>query len=357
MSLRNEAPFRLGVVEGFFGTEWSWQARHDYADFLVQHGFNTYLYAPKAEALLRKAWHEPFPQEKLDKLNSLAEYYHARQLDFGVGLSPFEVYRNFDTSSRDLLAGKLEQINSFNPSVLCILFDDMQGNFPELARQQVEITEFITEKCTADNFIFCPTYYSDDPKLVEHFGDKPENYLEDIGKYLDPAIDIFWTGPEVFSALYSVEHLQSVAEKLKRLPLIWDNYPVNDAERMTDFLHLAPFPDQNEVLQKYSAGHLANPMNQAYLSQLPLFTLSSQYQGIANDNLLSQACQTLCPPGLAECLVQDAGLFQTQGLSGITSETKAKLKDRYKVYANHPMAKEIIDWLDGNYAFDPNCLT
>jgi hyaluronoglucosaminidase len=349
--------FKLGVVEGFFGKPWPWDARTAYADFLSEYGFNTYLYAPKDDRLLRQNWHIPFPDEHLEKLKALAGVHRDNNIYFSIGLSPFELYRNFNTENQGLLKAKLEQINEINPSILCILFDDMQGDFDSLAEQQLKITNFIIENSQASHFIFCPTYYSDDPGLIDHFGKKPPAYLEDIGKLLDPAVDIFWTGPSVFSKHYPAKHLQEIAAKLQRKPLIWDNYPVNDAKRLTGFLHLEPFPDQSKIMREFSAGHLANPMNQAYLSRLALYSLSQHYQGKAASNLLQTACNSLCPRPLAELILADADYFQEQGLSAMTTEDKQAYLDRYLPYNDDPMVKEIIAWLNGVYVFDPNCLT
>lgn len=353
-----EKPFRLGIVEGFFGLPWSWQARTDYAGFSRHHGFNTYLYAPKSDRLLRQDWKQPFPQDHLDNLSRLAVDYRNLGLDFGIGLSPFELYRDFSTTNQQLLREKISQINSINPGILCILFDDMQGDFASLAEQQARITEFILEQSQASQFIFCPTYYSDDPRLVAHFGEMPDHYLEDIGSLLPAGIDIFWTGPKVFSEIYTPGHLQKVAEKFRRKPLIWDNYPVNDAASLTDYLHLNPFNDHSRVLQEYASGHLANPMNQAYLSQLPLYTLSRHYQknGLSASSL-EAACQALCSAPLAEQILADAACFQHQGLKELNDETRRQLVEKYEAFGDDPMAVEIRNWLNGVYEFDPDCLT
>jgi hypothetical protein len=354
----SDKPFKLGVVEGFFGLPWSWDARTAYADKLSHYGFNTYLYAPKGDRFLRQDWHLAFPQDHLDKLQSLALIYKNKKLDFGLGLSPFELYRNFNTENKSLLKAKLEQIDSINPSILCILFDDMQGDLNSLAEQQLEITNFIIQNSQVQHFIFCPTYYSDDPVLITHFGSKPKHYLEEIGSSLDPSIEIFWTGPKVFSETYPEQHLQEVANKLKRKPLIWDNYPVNDAKRLTDFLHLLPFPNQANTLQEFTSGHLANPMNQAYLSQLPLYSLSQYYQGNTdNDDMLKQACEALCPEPLSEYILEDASFFQQKGLVGMNDKDKQTFINKYSPLADFPMANEILAWLNGAYTFDPACLT
>ncbi len=353
----SEKSFKLGVVEGFFGSAWSWQARTDYADFLSTHGFNTYLYAPKSDHFLRRDWHMPFPQDHLDKLSKLADAYKNKSLNFGIGLSPFELYKDFNAKQKNLLRHKLEQINHINPSILCILFDDMQGDVEKLATQQTDITNFIIQYSQASHFIFCPTYYSDDPKLVSHFGKKPDHYFKDIGNFLDPSIDIFWTGPNVFSETFQQQHLQNVAERFLRKPLIWDNYPVNDAERLCSKLNLQAFPDQANILRKYTAGHLANPMNQAYLSQIPLFTLGQHYLQKSSPDLLKEACETLCPGLLGKYILEDALLFQQQGLSAMNGDTKAALIKKYSHFSDQPQAVEIVSWLKGDFAFDPACLT
>ena len=52
-----------GIVEGFYGRQWSAQARLDYADYLVEQGLNSYLYCPKGDALLRKQWQQDWPRK------------------------------------------------------------------------------------------------------------------------------------------------------------------------------------------------------------------------------------------------------------------------------------------------------
>ncbi len=229
-----------------------------------------------------------------------------------------------------------------------------------LAKLQLEITNFIIQHSQASHFIFCPTYYSDDPQLTAHFGNRPQYYLEDLGNTLDASIDIFWTGPSVFTKSFHQQHLHELAGKLQRKPLIWHNYPVNDAKRLTDFLHLKPFnnePDQIATMQKYTAGHIANPMNQAYLSQLPLFSLGNLYSKNTADHQLKFACETLCSAPLAKAILEDADFFQHQGLADMNENDKQNYYNKYAAFPENLMAKEIVNWLNGDYAFDPNCLT
>jgi hypothetical protein len=350
--------FPLGIVEGFFGRQWDWQARKDVAGFLAAQRFNSYIYAPKNDGYFRKQWYAPCPDEHLLNLQNFSNHVRQLGLDFGIGLSPFEVYRDFSAVNRAALQNKIAQINEIAPQTLCILFDDMMGNLGDLARVQLDIADLILRTSTAQSFIVCPTYYSDDPLLVRHFGEKPQHYLEDLCRGLDSRIKVFWTGPKVISSSYPREHLENVAARLNRKPLLWDNYPVNDAKRLTSFLHLHAFTGRTRELAGLVSGHLANPMNQALLSQIPLHSLAALYADTAYQpqQAFIKACTSLCPPPLADALIQDADIFQQDGLEAFSAQQKASLIRKYSEL-NHPMAEEVCAWLRGEFAFDPACLT
>jgi hypothetical protein len=345
-------------VEGFFGRQWSWPARQAHADFLAARGCNSYVYAPKNDVWFRKGWQSPCPVSHLEALQQLQQHCRRQNIDFGIGLSPFELYKEFTPAQRTLLLAKLKQIDAINPQTLCILFDDMMGDLDQLARVQLAIVDFICSNSTAQSFVLCPTYYSYDPLLSRHFGSQPANYLDDLGSSLDAALEIFWTGPRVISDTYPRAHLLEVAERLRRKPLLWDNYPVNDAKRLTSFLHLKPFTGRSAELRELCSGHLANPMNQAHLSQLPLYSLPALYAqaSLEPEQLFREACMNLCPPGLAQALLEDADSFQNAGLESFSKSEKQHLQKRYAAFS-HPMAEEVCAWLRGDYAFDPACLT
>jgi hyaluronoglucosaminidase len=50
---------KAGVIEGFFGKDWGWSARLSGIDFLSRHDYRLYVYAPKADAYLRRRWRDP----------------------------------------------------------------------------------------------------------------------------------------------------------------------------------------------------------------------------------------------------------------------------------------------------------
>jgi hyaluronoglucosaminidase len=345
----NTENYSRGIIEGFFGRPWSWQTRQDYASFLQQHNYQYYIYAPKADRYLRRQWAAPWPTSDYNHLQQLSETYHQANLAWGIGLTPFEIHRNFDQPTQALLDAKIDVINRLQPDILAILFDDMRGDFEHIANIQATVTHRIMERSNASIFIMCPTYYSSDPVLDKIFGDRPAHYLHTLGELLDPAVQVFWTGERVCSTAYPIAHLQAITQQLGRKPYIWDNYPVNDGASMCKFLHLRPFENRPPAMAEWTAGHAINPMNQACLSQIPLLTLMSPLS-------LYDAASAVGGETFASYLVEDIATFQDQGLDLLSSERKMELIDRYTAFQT-PYGQELVDWLNGFYPFDPACLT
>ena len=352
-------PFNYGVIEGFFGRLWSWEARRDYASFLKQNNYQYYIYAPKGDPILRQHWSDPWATEDCKALTQLGETYHQAGLRWGIGLNLYELHCHYGDDAIQKLETKIRYLNNLQPDILAILFDDMQGDYEQIAQIQADVTHRSIALSTATSVIMCPTYYTDSPILDKLFGDRPSDYLESLGQRLDPAVNIFWTGPEVCSTAYPEAHLKSVSQRLGRKPYIWDNYPVNDSARMCRFLHLRAFENRPHKMSEWTAGHAVNPMNQAYLSQIPLMTLNYSYQQReAYDPIkaFSAAVSNLCGDSFAECLWSDLSLFQDQGLDQIGLELKKQLIQKYKPFQT-PYSREIIDWLNGAYPYAPECLT
>ena len=259
-----------GVIEGFFGRVWGWQARHECVSFLAASGFDFYSYAPKADAFLRREWRRPIPATSAQEMTRLAAHCRDAGIAFGVGLSPFELYRDYDAAARADLRAKVRQIDSLGATLLFILFDDMRGDTPQLASLQARIMADITAWSGAARFVFCPTYYSSDPLLARVFGAPPAGYLEDIGRLLDARIDIFWTGEAVCSDCYTASHLTQVAQALRRKPFIWDNNIANDSKSRCTRLYLQPDAGRWALPRDLAAGIAINPMNQPALSRIAL---------------------------------------------------------------------------------------
>ena len=318
-----------------------------------------YIYAPKADHVLRRSWRDDWDNDTRAELQMLAKAYHDKGLKFGLGLSLFGAGNLPLEELMDDLAKKISAIDLIGADILSIQFDDMKGDLPGLADAQVNIAHFIAQKSKATQIILCPTYYSNSPTLDRIFGKRPETYLRDLGELLDPAIGIFWTGEEVCSVSYPRVHLEEVSAILKRKPFLWDNYPVNDGKRKSNYLYLLP-PDRPRSLLSSISGLACNPMNQPFLSHIPIRALAGSLglreSAVASVAEFESACRALTGEELSHELIRDAALFQNSGLANMTAEEKHACELVYSRYPDSPYAREVVAWLRGAYVFDENYL-
>ncbi len=340
----------LGIIEGYYGAPWPWAAREETVRVLARHGYGFFLYAPKADPFLRRRWQEDHPREAAEALRHLAGVCANHGVRFGVGLSPFEIYRDFGAAAKDALARKLAALDGLGVEHLAILFDDMRGDLDGLADTQASIMHWIAERTGAARIVVCPTYYSDDPGLDRTFGVRPEGYLERFGAALDPAIDIFWTGEEVCSREYSPGHLERVTRQLRRKPMLWDNYPVNDGPIMGQSLHLRAFTGRPGAIGPHLAAHAVNPALQPVLTRIPAITLAESYArgadyqyGVAFEN----AANEVLGADLGRTVQRHLALLQNTGLDRL-GDAGPRLRARY-ADIDHDGAREIVAWLDGVY--------
>jgi hyaluronoglucosaminidase len=343
----------LGIVEGYYGRPWSWDARTRVATRLAARGFRFFLYAPKAATALRRRWREPMPDAELAPLAAFARHCRSVGLRFGVGLSPHE----FDHAPGSPDRARLdERVATLDAAVgldeLALLFDDVRGDDPTLADRQAALVAHVGARTRAPRLLACPTYYSDDPVLDRVFGTRPPDYLSRLGRALDPSVRVFWTGEEVCSREYGAAHLARVAETLRRTPVLWDNYPVNDGQRMSQCLHLRAVTGRPAANASLIAGHAVNPALQPELGCIPLLTLAERYRvgdaAYAYGEAFARACLEVLGVGpLAEAVRADLIPLQDTGLDRL-AETAAVLRAKYAAF-DHPAAREIVDWLDGGY--------
>jgi hypothetical protein len=356
--MTNRTP--LGVIEGFFGRSWRWSQRAELAGFLRDQGYQYYIYAPKSDQCLRSSWQKDWEPSQWQALSRLRSVYRQAGIQFGIGLSPLDLCTSPKGAQHTDLVTKIKRINQLQPDLLALLFDDMRGDLPHLASTQVELAHRAAAHSNASQVILCPTYYSDDPVLERVFGTRPNHYWRTLGQTLDSSIELFWTGPEVCSKRFTRAHLKSVAERLGRQPFLWDNYPVNDGAVKSQLLHLAPFGPDRANIGDLLAGHAVNPMNQFNLSKLAIASLPHAYQSspYKPQALFKQLLEQLCPGPVSRALHEDAHHFAHQGLAHYDAATTARLLKKYQALEDSSgMAREVIDWLEGSYAFDPNCLT
>jgi hypothetical protein len=338
----------LGVIEGYFGRPWKHEDRKQLLARLRELGFSSYHYAPKADTFLRRRWREPHPDAALAELADLAAHCRGLGMRFGLGLSPYELYRDFGGEARRAFINKVRSLDAIGIDDLAILFDDTRGDVPDLAAREAEIVHAARANTRASRVLMCPTYYSDDRMLDVVFGSRPRGYLQELGRRLDPTVGVYWTGEEICAREFSAGHLARVAEALQRKPTLWDNYPVNDGPRMSRFLHLRGVTGRHHTIADHVAAHAINPALQPHLSLIPAATLATSYRdgdGYAYMRAFREAANALAGEALAAMLEEDLHALQDRGLDAL-GDDRARLRARYAAL-EHPMAAEVLRWLDG----------
>jgi hyaluronoglucosaminidase len=163
----------LGVIEGYFGRPWRHEDRLQVMTRLRAIGYAFFHYAPKADALLRRRWREPHPDAAMAELAELSAHARGLGVRFGVGLSPYELYRDPDGPARCDFVAKVRALDGIGLDDLAILFDDTRGDVPDLPAREAEIVHLALANTRASRVLMCPTYYSDDRMLDIVFGERP----------------------------------------------------------------------------------------------------------------------------------------------------------------------------------------
>ncbi len=251
-----------GIVEGFYGPPWSHDARLDMLTFLAAHDMNAYAYAPKDDVKHRAGWRDPYTAEELQRFKDLAARADDVGVRFGFALSPGLDITYEAATDRSVLLAKMLGLADAGVSWFLLLLDDIPMR-PGLAPRHADLATALLGSLTASvpdvTMTVCPT---------EYVGMQPSPYLTDLAAGLPEGVDVMWTGPTVCSPTITAADARARAAALGgRPPLIWDNFPVNDAT-MTASLHLGPYVGREADLASVTSGVLCNPMVQPRASMV-----------------------------------------------------------------------------------------
>lgn len=267
-----------GIIEGFYGKPWNHKNRMDMLNFCGKNKMNTYWYAPKDDPYHREKWREDYPPNEMERLEELIKLSKEDFVDFVFCVSPGLSIKFSDQKEFELLSKKYYELFTKGIKSFAILFDDIpeklvyeedeeefKGNYG-LAQTYItnKLYEFLKEKDSNIDLYFCPT---------EYWQKEDSLYRRTIKETLNPNIPVIWTGDGVWSKRVSRKNADEVSNQFGHELILWDNYPVNDADKAQ--LFLAPVMNRESDLHKSNVvGALSNPMNQPYASMIALGTIA-----------------------------------------------------------------------------------
>ncbi|MDE6821438.1 beta-N-acetylglucosaminidase [Bacteroides acidifaciens] len=259
-----------GVVEGFYGTPWSHQARLSQLKFYGKNKMNTYIYGPKDDPYHSAPnWRLPYPEKEAAQLQELVTVANNNEVDFVWAIHPGQDIK-WNQQDRDILLAKFEKMYQLGVRSFAVFFDDISGEGTN-PQKQAELLNYIDEnfvqtKPDVTPLIMCPTEYN------KSWSNPKGNYLTTLGGKLNPSIQIMWTGDRVVSDI-TRDGISWINERIKRPAYIWWNFPVSDYVR--DHLLLGPVYGNDTTISGQMSGFVTNPMEHAEASKIAIYSVAS----------------------------------------------------------------------------------
>lgn len=263
-----DIPFR-GVVEGFYGTPWSYADRVSQLKFYGENKLNTYIYGPKDDPYHSSPdWRLPYPAEEASQLSKLVKIAKENKVDFVWAIHPGQDIQ-WNDADRKLLIDKFEKMYRLGVRSFAVFFDDISGEGTDPQRQAELLNyidnSFVQAKPDVTPLIMCPTEYN------KSWSDPSNGYLTTLGSKLNPSIQIMWTGDRVISDI-TQEGLDWINPLIKRPAYVWWNFPVSDYVR--DHLLMGEVYGNDTDIQQDMSGFVANPMEHAEASKLAIYCVA-----------------------------------------------------------------------------------
>ena len=266
-----------GIVEGFYGEPWSHRDRLDMIRFLGRMRMNRYYYAPRYDELRRERWRDSYTANDLDRFKELLRTADENFVSLVYTISPGISITYSSDNDFKALASRLDALGALGVRHFALFFDDIpetlqkaedRSRFKTMAAAQAFLVSRVYDHLLRANqgyeLSIVPTPYSN---LIG-----AREYLRELGAGIPHEVTVFWTGIEVLSQDFTEAQAREWGELAGHRPLIWDNFPANDREPWRPFL--GPKRGSASNLSDEAIGFIANAMNQAHASMLPLATVA-----------------------------------------------------------------------------------
>lgn len=281
--IEDEPDFPIrGIIEGYYGTPWTFEERMEMFPFMVKHRLNTYMYGPKVDPYHRIEWRTPYPKEQLNIFKKMIDKANELYIDFWMCMSPAYHEKGsipIDYASDDdkrLLFAKYQQFIDLGLTRFGLLYDDidyaLQGDSlqkyqrPGIAHALLAnaLLSFLKSKIDNPQLVICPTEYHE-------IGSSP--YRDDLRLNLNKEIAVFWTGDNVVAEAISNQDIIRTKAAFDKPIYLWDNFPVSDfTYGVREFI--GPIKNRTVDLKKHVDAYLINPSIHYQISKVGMITMA-----------------------------------------------------------------------------------
>ncbi|GGW28623.1 beta-N-acetylglucosaminidase domain-containing protein [Streptomyces xantholiticus] len=269
-----------GTTEGFYGQPWDREQRLAQLDFMGRTKQNRYLYAPGDDAFRQSRWRDPYPATQRAEFRELAERARRNHVTLAWAVAPAQSMCLADEADVKALTRKIDAMWALGIRAFQLQFQDVSysewhcskdaetfGSGPEAAarahaRVAGQLARHLEERHPgAEPLSVMPT---------EFYQEGATDYRRALAEELDGTVRVAWTGVGVVPRTITGRELAGARDAFEHPLVTMDNYPVNDYAQ--DRIFLGPYTGREPAVATGSAALLANAMEQAAASRIPLFT-------------------------------------------------------------------------------------
>ncbi|MCX4582096.1 beta-N-acetylglucosaminidase domain-containing protein [Streptomyces sp. NBC_01481] len=269
-----------GMTEGFYGQPWSHQQRLAQLDFMGRTKQNRYLYAPGDDPFRQARWRDPYPAAQRAQFRELAERARQNHVTLAWAVAPAQEMCLADDGDIKALTRKIDAMWALGVRAFQLQFQDVSysewhcgrdadtfGSGPEAAaRAQARVAGAVAGHL-ADRY---PGAQPLSLMPTEFYQDGTTDYRRALADELDGRVQVAWSGVGVVPRSITGSELAGARDVFRHPLVTMDNYPVNDYAQ--DRIFLGPYTGREPAVATGSAALLANAMEQASASRIPLFT-------------------------------------------------------------------------------------
>lgn len=293
-----------GIIEGYYGSPWSFEEREDMVRFMVSNRLNSYIYGPKSDLYHRDKWCDSYPKDFFLEIKKLYDTLSKNDIEFYYTLSPGHIKEGeyaFDyTSEGDFtkLFRKIDDFIEIGVKNFGLLMDDIDYQMadsqkerfprPGLAHAYIcnELNRYLKTKIEDYKMVMCPTEY-------HHIGES--EYRNDLKENLDDNIIVFFTGDNVCAEVITKNDMVETKLAYEKELFIWDNFPVSDfTYGVREFI--APIQNRYNKIHDYASGYFINPSIHYHISKIGMQTMAEYAwnpEGYKEDKAFDRALKAL----------------------------------------------------------------